>query len=137
MELKIIYFVLFLFLFQSEKSFGLDYPPITYLGIEQGLSNNSVRCIYQDHNNFMWFGTYDGLSRYDGYEFKVFRSKINDSNSLPHNYIYAINEDQQNNLWVGTGQGIGIYNSLTGDWRPAFYIPFAGKTKEKLKINIT
>jgi signal transduction histidine kinase/ligand-binding sensor domain-containing protein/DNA-binding response OmpR family regulator len=85
----------------------------------------------------MWFGTYDGLSRYDGYEFKVFRSKINDSNSLPHNYIYAINEDQQNNLWVGTGQGIGIYNSLTGDWRPAFYIPFAGKTKEKLTINIT
>jgi signal transduction histidine kinase/ligand-binding sensor domain-containing protein/DNA-binding response OmpR family regulator len=85
----------------------------------------------------MWFGTYDGLSRYDGYEFKVFRSKINDSNSLPHNYIYAINEDTRNNLWVGTGQGVGIYNSLTGNWRPAFYIPFGTRNKEKLAINIT
>lgn len=137
MKIKIIHIILFLIFSNINKSFAFGYPPITYLGIEQGLSNNSVRCIYQDHNNFMWFGTYDGLSRYDGYEFKVFRSNINDSNSLPHNYIYAVNEDLHNNLWVGTGQGIGIYNSLTGNWRPAFYIPLYGKTKQKITINIT
>jgi ligand-binding sensor domain-containing protein/signal transduction histidine kinase/DNA-binding response OmpR family regulator len=137
MKIKIIYFFLFLFFFQLKKSFAFDYPPITYLGIEQGLSNNSVRCIYQDHNNFMWFGTYDGLSRYDGYEFKVFRSKINDSNSLPHNYIYAISEDEQNNLWVGTGQGIGIYNSLTANWQPEYYMRLDGRTRQKNTSNIT
>ena len=137
MRSKMTLIILFLTLFSLNNSFAFDYPPISYLGIEQGLSNNSVRCIYQDHNNFMWFGTYDGLSRYDGYEFKVFRSKLNDSNSLPHNYIYAINEDQQNNLWVGTGQGIGIYNSLTGNWRPAFYIPLHRHTMQKISINIT
>ena len=43
-----------------------DNPPISYLGIEQGLSNNSVTCIYQDHNGFMWFGTYDGLCLIQG-----------------------------------------------------------------------
>jgi signal transduction histidine kinase/ligand-binding sensor domain-containing protein/DNA-binding response OmpR family regulator len=85
----------------------------------------------------MWFGTYDGLSRYDGYEFKVFRSKINDSNSLPHNYIYAINEDTHNNLWVGTGQGIGIYNILTGNWRPEYYVPLNGGSRQKNTSNIT
>src|SRR5690349_20155557 len=48
---------------------GITYaapnPPILHLGIEQGLSNNTVRCIIQDHYGFMWFGTYDGLNRYD------------------------------------------------------------------------
>ncbi|GAB3420902.1 two-component regulator propeller domain-containing protein [Niabella aquatica] len=46
------------------------YKP-KYLGSSQGLSNNSVRAIFQDSRGFMWFGTYDGLNRYDGYEFKI------------------------------------------------------------------
>lgn len=109
---------------------------IKYIGIEQGLSNNSVRCVYQDHNGFMWFGTYDGLNRYDGYEFKVFRNKLNDSGSLPHNYIYTIHEDTRNNLWVGTGQGIGIYNSLTATFLPAYYTPWRVKARQKITMNI-
>jgi len=109
---------------------------IGYLGIEQGLSNNSVRSIFQDHNGFMWFGTYDGLNRYDGYQFKVFRNNLNDSSSLPHNYIYAINEDHHNNLWVGTGQGIGIYNNLTLKFSPAYFYPYKSRTKAKITFNI-
>jgi len=119
-----------------------DHPPLTHLGIEQGLSNNSVRCIFQDHHGYMWFGTYDGLSRYDGYEFTVFRNKLNDSNSLPHNYIYAINEDNHNNIWVGTGQGIGIYNNLTSRFTPAWYVPYetpphTTARKERIRFNVT
>ena len=110
--------------------------PISYLTIENGLSNNSVRCIYQDHNGFMWFGTYDGLNRYDGYEFKVFRNRLNDTNSLPHNYIYCINEDLNNNLWIGTGQGVGIYNNLTSKFLPAFYFPHLTKVKQKITYNV-
>ena len=53
-----------------------DSIPVQYLGIEQGLSNNSVRCIYQDQKGFLWFGTYDGLNRYDAYTFKVFRNNF-------------------------------------------------------------
>jgi signal transduction histidine kinase/ligand-binding sensor domain-containing protein/AraC-like DNA-binding protein len=114
-----------------------DYPPLTHLGIEQGLSNNSVRCIYQDHYGFMWFGTYDGLSRYDGYEFTVFRNKLNDSTSLPHNYIYAINEDRDNNVWVGTGQGVGIYNNLTAKFLPAYFRPYGTTRTVRISFNIT
>jgi signal transduction histidine kinase/ligand-binding sensor domain-containing protein/CheY-like chemotaxis protein len=69
----------------------------------------------------MWFGTYDGLNRYDGYEFKIFRNILEDSNSLPHNFIYAIAEDSSYNLWVGTGQGIGIYSNITGSFSLASY----------------
>ncbi|MDO9375306.1 MAG: two-component regulator propeller domain-containing protein [Ferruginibacter sp.] len=116
--------------------FATDSVAITHLGIEEGLSNNSVRCIYQDHNGFMWFGTYDGLNRYDGYDFKVFRNKINDTTSLAHNYINAIGEDRQNNLWIGTGQGISIYNNLTSKFRTGFYVPYHMQQKVRIPFNI-
>ena len=93
---------------------------IKYLSIDQGLSNNSVRCIYQDHNGFMWFGTYNGLNRYDGYEFRVFRNNLDDTLSLPHNYIYTISEDRQNRLFIGTGQGTVMYNRLTASFMPVY-----------------
>ena len=72
---KHVCFVVFFLLLAWYTPFA-GYPVSTYLGIDQGLSNNSVRCIYQDHNGFMWFGTYDGLNRYDGYEFKVFSNNF-------------------------------------------------------------
>jgi signal transduction histidine kinase/ligand-binding sensor domain-containing protein/DNA-binding response OmpR family regulator len=87
--------------------------PVTYIGINQGLSNNSVRCILRDHKGFMWFGTFDGLNRYDGYSFRVFRNKVNDSTSLINPFIYALNEDHEGRLWIGTRRGLSIYNSLT------------------------
>lgn len=79
---------------------------IVRLGIDKGLSNNSVRSIFQDSQGFVWIGTYDGLNRYDGYEFKTYRNRPNDTFSLPHNYIFSISEDRENNLWVATGQGV-------------------------------
>jgi signal transduction histidine kinase/ligand-binding sensor domain-containing protein/DNA-binding response OmpR family regulator len=105
----------------SVPSIGSDSIPITRLNIDRGLSNNSVRCIFQDHNGFMWFGTYDGLNRYDGYDFKVFRNVLEDTNSLPHNFIYVITEDSIYNLWIGTGQGIGIYDMVTSKFHLASY----------------
>jgi signal transduction histidine kinase/ligand-binding sensor domain-containing protein/DNA-binding NarL/FixJ family response regulator len=110
--------------------------PLHYLGIENGLSNNSVRCIYQDHDGFMWFGTYDGLNRFDGYEFKVYRNKLNDTHSLAHNYIYAINEDKNHHIWVGTGQGISVYNRRSSTFNPAYYINYASKARVPITSNI-
>lgn len=118
------YFFLFVLLqlVVTNKLLATEYPTIVSLGIEKGLSNNSVRAVYKDRKGFMWFGTHDGLNRYDGYEFKIFRNKLGDSTSLPHNYIYTISEDHQHNLWVGTGQGIGIFNNLTSRFSPAYFI---------------
>lgn len=103
-------------------------PPVLHLGIEQGLSNNTVRCIMQDHYGFMWFGTYDGLNRYDGQGFKVFRSKLSDSNSLVNNIVTAIIEDGHHYLWIGTRQGLSRYNPLPGNFTSIAY----GRPNQKL-----
>ena len=77
---------------------------------EHGLSNNIVLCALQDRRGFMWFGTKDGLNRFDGYSFKVFKNKPADSNSLYTNSIRSLHEDAQGALWVGTERGIFLYN---------------------------
>ena len=113
-----------------------DNPRIIRLGVEKGLSNNSIRCIYQDRDGFFWFGTFDGLNRYDGYEFKVFRNKLNDSLSLPHNYISTVYQDLEKNIWVGTGQGLSIFNSRTAQFSPAYFTPYGTSRREKITASI-
>ncbi len=84
-----------------------------HLNVEQGLSQNSVRCILQDRQGFMWFGTYDGLNRYDGYEFKIYRNRPGDSLSIPHNSITSLFEDSSGILWVGTVKGLSCFDPVT------------------------
>ncbi|AXY73589.1 response regulator [Paraflavitalea soli] len=98
--------------------------PLSYLGIEQGLSNNAVRSIFQDHRGFMWFGTFDGLNRYDGYGFQVFRNTFHDTGSLADNLVHTINEDRDGNIWAGTNQGVSIYAAATGRFSPLRYKPY-------------
>jgi len=86
---------------------------VSYLGIENGLSNNTVTAIHKDKFGLMWLGTLDGINRYDGYSFKVFRNKYNDPTSLPDDIITAINSDDLGNIWVGTQKGVGIYENKT------------------------
>ncbi len=129
--------LLLILLLMNGRVKGADPYPIQYLGIEHGLSNNAVTCIFQDHNGFMWFGTYDGLNRYDGYDFKVFRNKFNDTNSLANNRITAITEDKQHNLWIGTTEGINLYNGLTSKMLPAYYTPYQSKSLQEIKVPIS
>ena len=107
--MKYFHQYLFLIIFFSNTGYTQDNP-VKFLDISDGLSNNSVTAIYQDNEGYMWFGTYDGLNRYDGYDFKVFRNRINDKKSLQFNTIYSIEGDTQNNIWVGGTNGICIYN---------------------------
>jgi signal transduction histidine kinase/ligand-binding sensor domain-containing protein len=73
--------------------------------MDQGLSNNIVWSILQDSRGFMWFGTIDGLNRYDGYEAKVYRNDPDDPNSLSTNPLRVVHEDRAGNLWIGTSGG--------------------------------
>ncbi|NQZ08816.1 MAG: response regulator, partial [Algicola sp.] len=75
------------------------------LGIEEGLSQNSVLRIIQDRQGFLWLGTSDGLNRYDGYQFKHFKHDPNDDNTLSNNYVTALYEDHNDMLWIGTLDG--------------------------------
>jgi len=75
------------------------------IGIEQGLSQTSIRSIVQDSRGYMWFGTATGLNRYDGYEFVVYVNDINDSLSISDNEITSLFEDDKGYLWIGTSKG--------------------------------
>jgi ligand-binding sensor domain-containing protein len=80
------------------------------LSVEQGLSQSTVQAILQDHVGFVWFGTEEGLNRYDGYEFVVFKHNPNDPRSLPDDVVTVLYEDAQQQLWVGTEHGICLFN---------------------------
>jgi ligand-binding sensor domain-containing protein/signal transduction histidine kinase len=84
---------------------GFETVRFRALGIEQGLSQATVRAITQDRAGFIWLGTQDGLNRYDGYEFRVFRRVAGDPRSLPDNHVSALAADRDGRLWVGTQNG--------------------------------
>lgn len=84
------------------------------LTIDNGLSSNSINTIIQDKKGFLWFGTEDGLNRYDGYSFKVYRNKRGDKNSLSNNFIWSMCEDKNGMIWIGTdGGGLNRFNPGT------------------------
>lgn len=105
-----IYIIRRFILIAVSLSVYLGHAQVQQLGMDDGLSNNSVKSIFQDHQGYMWFGTSDGLNRYDGYEIRSYRNQLHNPRSLPHNYIYCVTEDLLQQLWIGTGQGVGIYN---------------------------
>lgn len=81
--------------------------------VENGLSNNAVICSAQDNKGFLWFGTKDGLDRFDGYSFKIFRSNPEDSGSIGSNFIHSLFEDMNGTLWAGTEDGLYRYDAAT------------------------
>lgn len=85
------------------------------LTIEDGLSQSTVETIFQDSKGYIWFGTNDGLDRYNGYEFKHYKFDKYDKNSLPNNYIADIIEDKYGYLWISTIAGLSRINPETDE----------------------
>lgn len=85
--------------------------------VDDGLSQSGVLCMVQDKLGYLWIGTQDGLNRYDGYSFKVFRNKEGDSTSLPKNFISNVFLDHEKNLWVATFGYLSKYNAATGGFK--------------------
>lgn len=80
--------------------------------VEDGLSQNMVYSILQDRQGFMWFGTQDGLNRYDGLDFRVFKKNKKDCKSIGSNAIFSLLENTDGTIWIGTSNGVYIYNPL-------------------------
>ena len=80
-----------------------------HYSVENGLSNNAVVCSLQDQMGFMWFGTKDGLNRFDGYAFKTFRKNSDKPGSIGNNSIHFLFEDKENVLWIATDKGLYQY----------------------------
>lgn len=108
---KIFLLAAFLYLFDSGYSQSTYY--FRHYQVENGLSNNAVICSLQDKKGFLWFGTKDGLNRFDGYSFKIFRNDPDDSVSIGSNFIHCLYEDRNGILWVGTENGLYKYDAPT------------------------
>lgn len=109
---------LFLFVF-----FGVffGYSQSTYrfehLTTDQGLSQSDVNAIFQDKKGFMWFGTHDGLNKYDGHQFSVYRPQQDSSNAISSNLIWEITDDIDGNLWIATtGGGLNHFDISTEEF---------------------
>ena len=89
----------------------------SHLDVNDGLSENRIKCIIKDRNGFLWFGTSTGLNRYDGYEFETYLKSDSDSATLSDNDINNIAEDYYGNLWVGSRMGISVLDIKTYRFR--------------------
>jgi ligand-binding sensor domain-containing protein/signal transduction histidine kinase len=104
--LPVLHLVVALSIFSQE-----NYIRFEQISSRQGLSQNVVYAIGQDHQGFMWFGTQNGLNRFDGYVFKEYKNNPKDPSTLLANMISIIYADRLGNLWIGTfGGGLSLFN---------------------------
>jgi signal transduction histidine kinase/ligand-binding sensor domain-containing protein/DNA-binding response OmpR family regulator len=97
-----------------------------HLGIADGLSQSSAYCLFQDTKGFIWIGTTDGLSRYDGYSFRHYKYDQGNPHSIGSNELQAIGQDSTGNLLVGTSVGLDLFDHRTERFYP---IPVQGEEK--------
>ncbi len=121
---KTIFGLLTILLFWSLQSNAI--PASVYfrsLSVKDGLSQANISAIVKDKSGFMWFGTYNGLNRFDGYEFKTFYHSETDSSTLTHNIIRTLACDPQGHLWIGTPNGLNRMDTRTGKVIRLLYEP--------------
>ena len=82
--------------------------------VSDGLSQSEILCIFQDSEGYMWFGTQNGLNKFDGYSFEHFFNDPADTTTISSNWIFDIAEDADGNIWVGTKGGLNKYDKRTG-----------------------
>lgn len=114
-------------------TFSQNYK-FEHLSTEDGLSQNDVNSIYQDKEGFMWFGTHDGLNKFDGYNFTTYVPESNNPTSINSNLIWDIVGDKNDNLWIGTtGHGLNFLNKNTEEFQHFVHEP---KKENSISSNI-
>ncbi|MBS7229639.1 response regulator [Flavobacterium psychroterrae] len=110
MKYKIAFLVL---LFISGNIFSQNKYRLKNISTTDGLSQSSVIAIHQDKFGQMWFGTRDGLNKYDGSKFTIFRNDVTNKHSISNNDILSIEEDNTGKIWVGTYNGLNCYDPVS------------------------
>ncbi|EDM34646.1 two-component system sensor histidine kinase/response [Pedobacter sp. BAL39] len=108
--------ILFIFLCCTCRIAVAQDLKFKHIGLDAGLSNSTIECIIQDHRGFIWFGTRDGLNKYDGLQITVYRNS-KDKNSLSDNFIRHIYEDKNKKLWIGTSRGLNCFDPESNSFK--------------------
>ena len=111
---RIIIYLLCLIIFAAPTMTGAEQYSFTNISTVEGLSQLSVLCIFQDSNGYMWFGTRDGLNKYDGLSFEHYFNRRQDSTSISDNHIKCIGEDANGYIWAGTRFGMNRLDPDSG-----------------------
>lgn len=121
-KIKYLYFTFYLIfvhlLFAQSNVSDLSFE---YLTISDGLSQNTVLSIVQDSTGYLWFGTRDGLNRYDGYTLKKYYSDFANPNSLSSNEITVLDVAPDGVIWIGTNNGLNSFDPLTENFTQYFH----------------
>ena len=89
----------------------------SYISINEGLSQSTVFSIDQDQRGNMWFATYDGVNKYDGYSFTVYQHNEDDPNSIANDISRIVKTDSQGRVWIGTRDGLSYYDEEKDKFR--------------------
>ncbi len=120
--MKVYFFFALLFwtCLRTASALGLNKIPESFkfehFTSADGLSQRSIADIIQDKKGYIWLGTRDGLNKFDGHKFVIYRHNLADPNSLSNNNIHSIYEDSDGGLWVGTERGLNKYNPSTDNF---------------------
>ena len=118
-QLKHIKFIssIFLICFYLSSSFILSAQNFERFSNKEGFNQNTINAIEQDRYGYLWYGTPNGLIKYDGYEFKTYTTQSKTNGNLSSNFISSLVKDEQGVLWIGTNLGVNIYIP----WLEKFY----------------
>lgn len=116
LKIKLLIFIALIWLCDNADAQNLgamkfDSYTSEIIRLEHGMSQNTVQCLLEDSRGFIWIGTWDGLNRFDGYSFRIFRPNIDNSNeSISNETINDLFEDNNGNIWIATDKGLNLYN---------------------------
>jgi ligand-binding sensor domain-containing protein len=126
MQMQRLYLIFLLFLIIGQHGFAQNHEGILFdrilsenIKLEKGLSQNTVYSLIQDQDGFMWFGTWDGLNKYDGNKFVIY-DKVN---GLTHESIYALLQASDGKIWIGTEDGLNNFDPKNGRIANYTYCP--------------
>ena len=132
-KLKKIVIYLFFLCLGMHSAFSETPEQITfsYISINEGLSQSTVFSIDQDKKGNMWFATYDGVNKYDGYAFTVYQHNEDDPNSIANDISRIVKTDSQGRVWIGTRDGLSRYDEEKDIFQNFFY----EKNGKHLQVN--
>lgn len=130
-----LFYCLLLWLFPMVLQGGTENFRFRRFAVEDGVSFNSVRALLQDRRGFLWFGTDEGLTCYDGSTVRIYRHNAADPRTIGSNYVSALYEDDRG-LWIGTDVGLYLYHGETESFAPFHVATAAGDTIRTSVTNI-